>query len=256
MDSRDVFAILRARIVAALAALATFTALVSLPVLPAEAAAQPVTRTVVIGTSVQGRDITAVHRYWPGVKNAKRLVVIGSIHGDEPAGTRVARRLRTAPLPRNVDLWIIPTANPDGLAARTRTNARATDLNRNFPYRWKRINVGKSTYSGRASASEPETRVLMAFFTKVRPRQTVVFHQPLVGVGTAVKRMDVVRALARRTGLPVKDYACTGVCHGSFSSWHNRRLPGVAVTLEFGRTASDGRIRRATSAVLEVGSRY
>jgi protein MpaA len=226
-------------------------------VAPVAVAAAPVTRTSVIGTSVEGRPITAIHRYWPGVANRKTVVVIGTVHGDEPAGTRVTTRLTTAKLPRNVNLWIIPTGNPDGLAAGRRTNAHKVDLNRNFPYRWKRINVGKSTYSGPSKASEPETKALIRFFKKVKPRQTVVFHQPLYGVGTSVKRMDVVKAYSRETGLPVKSFACTGVCYGSFGSWHNRAMSGVSVTVEFGAgRPSVSRIKKATAAVLKIGSRY
>jgi protein MpaA len=243
-------------LVAALAALALVVGPVPSQATAADAKVELVREVSVIGTSVDGREIRAIHRYWKGVKNRKKLVVIGSVHGNEPAGVRVAKALKKAKLPRNVELWVIPTANPDGLADKRRTNARKVDLNRNFPYRWKRINVGTSTYSGRAAASEPETKALITFFKRVKPDQTVVFHQPLHGVGTAVKRMDVVRALAKEIRLPVKSFACTGVCHGSFSSWHNRALPGVAVTVEFGRSASKALVRRSSAAVLKVASRY
>ena len=85
----------------------------------------------------------------------------------------------------------------------------------------------------------------------------MVFHQPLYGVGTSVKRMDVVRAYGSEIGLPVKSFACTGVCYGSFGSWHNRTLSGVSVTVEFGKgRPSVARIKKATAAVLKVGSRY
>ena len=222
---------------------------------PADAAvAAPVTTRHGIGTSVRGRTIWAIHRAYPGA--TKRVIVIGAIHGDETAGMGVTLRLRRRDLPRNLDLWIVPTINPDGVAASTRTNARRVDLNRNFPYRWKRINVGRSTYSGPSAASEPETRALVRFINTVNPRITVTFHQPLFGVGLNTKRNDVVRALAAAIRLPVENYSCTGVCHGSFTSWHNRRKPGVAVTVEFGRTASAWRRDKATRAVLSVGSRY
>src|SRR5882672_9059370 len=66
-----------------------------------------------IGTSVRGRPITVVHRAWPGATT--KVVVIGNIHGDELAGLRVVRRLRERrTLPRNLDLYLVRTANPDG----------------------------------------------------------------------------------------------------------------------------------------------
>jgi predicted deacylase len=224
------------------------------PARSADAPAQVVTTRQAIGTSVEGRTIWAVHRYRPGA--TRRVVVIGQVHGDERAGVTVARMLQRLDPPAQLDLWIVPTANPDGLAARTRTNARKVDLNRNFPYRWKRVNVGRPTYSGPAAVSEPETRVLRAFITKVDPRLTVTFHQPLFGVGRNDKRPAVAAAMARATGLPLETYSCSGVCNGSFTSWHNRYRTGVAVTVEFGRTVTDARLRRAAAAVLSVGARY
>jgi len=97
----------------------------------------------------------------------------------------------------------------------------------------------------------------MAFINKVNPRITITFHQPLFGVGLNTKRNDVVRALAETMRLPVESYSCTSVCYGSFTSWHNKRKNGVAVTVEFGPPGvSSWRIGKATNAVLSVGSRY
>ena len=65
------------------------------------------------------------------------MLVIGSIHGNETAGHAVIARLRAATPPAGVRLLLVRTANPDGVAAGTRQNARGVDLNRNFPRHWR-----------------------------------------------------------------------------------------------------------------------
>jgi hypothetical protein len=62
--------------------------------------------------SVQGRAITAVHRWADGVTD--RVFVLGQMHGNETACVDIARRLESAPLPANTDLSVIATINPDG----------------------------------------------------------------------------------------------------------------------------------------------
>ena len=108
-----------------------------------------VTTREVIGTSVNGRPIVAIHRAREGADD-RTVLVIGSIHGDERAGLRVVRKLRNRDrLPAGLDLWLVPTVNPDGTAADRRTNAHGVDLNRNFPYRWHSSSRG-ATWSGPA----------------------------------------------------------------------------------------------------------
>jgi murein peptide amidase A len=212
-----------------------------------------VTTREVVGTSVEGRPIIALHRARAGA--TRTVLVIGNVHGDEQAGLRVVRRLRDrAHLPADLDLWLVPTANPDGTAADRRTNAHGVDLNRNFPYLWHPSPRG-STWSGRAPLSEPESVALKALIRRLHPVLTVVFHQPLFGVGSSDKGMATVRAVARGMRLPVESLTCTGVCHGSFGGWVNHRTPDLAVTVEFGRRVADWRIRRAAATVVSVGSR-
>ena len=89
-------------------------------------------RTELVGESVRGRPIRIVERGDPDP--AHRILVVGNIHGNEPAGISIAERLESMPLPAETDLWLIDTSNPDGVAAHTRTNADGVDLNRNFPW--------------------------------------------------------------------------------------------------------------------------
>ena len=221
--------------------------------LPASSATT--TTTVRFGTSVQGRALVAVHRWAPGA--TKRVLVIGNMHGDEKAGIKVIDRLRTRAVPANVDLWLIPSINPDGTRIGTRTNAHKVDLNRNFPRYWVYSGVGTSKYSGPRWGSEPETRALIAFVKKYQPRTTIVFHQPLYGVDSyQAKSMTLVRALARETAMPIKSFSCSGTCHGTFTGWHNRYSPGRAVTVEFGSSPTAWRLDKVTRAVLTVGSAY
>jgi len=245
------------------AVLATLVA--SLLAGPAEAAAPTVVTTrEVIGTSVEGRPIVAVHRTRepaaatdgtaPAAIEPRTVLVIGSVHGDEPAGMRVFRRLRhRETLPAGLDLWLVRTVNPDGTAAHRRTNAHGVDLNRNFPYRWRSSARG-ATWSGNQPLSEPESVVLRDLVRRLKPDLTVTFHQPLLGVGANDKGMSTVRALARGMRLPVDEFHCTGVCHGTFTGWVNHRTDGLAVTVEFGRRVPTWRVSRAAATVVTVGS--
>ncbi|MEO7980624.1 MAG: DUF2817 domain-containing protein [Sporichthyaceae bacterium] len=224
---------------------------------PAAADEQPepagvVTTREVVGTSVEGRPIVAVHRAREGA--TRTLLVIGSIHGDERAGLRVVRRLRDREhLPADLDLWLVATVNPDGTADDHRTNAHGVDLNRNFPYGWRTSRRG-ATWSGPAYLSEPESQALRALHRRLDPWLTVVFHQPLFGVGTQDGAMALVRDIAAGMKLPVDDFRCTGVCHGTFTGWVNHRTGGTGVTVEFGRGAPSWRITRAARTLVEVGS--
>lgn len=208
---------------------------------------------VVIGASAQGRAIAAVHRWRDGAR--RPVLVVGSMHGDERAGMRVVRRLRSVPLPPRADLWLVRTMNPDGTAADKRTNARGVDLNRNFPRYWVAADAGTAKWSGPSAASEPETRAMMRLLRDVQPRTTLVVHQPLFGIDSyRARSMALVRRLGQETGLPVRRFDCRGGCHGTLTDWHNTRLDGRAVTVELGRTASDWRVRRVARAVLSLAA--
>ena len=194
----------------------------------------------------------AIHRARAGATRV--VLVIGSIHGDEQAGLRVVRRLRDRPhLPADLDLWLVPTVNPDGTAADRRTNAHGVDLNRNFPYKWHAGSRGL-TWSGPAALSEPESQALKALHRRLDPWLTVTFHQPLFGVGANDKSMHLVREIAAGMRLPVDEFHCTGVCYGTFTGWVNHRTEGHGVTVEFGRRVPSWRVTRAARTVVEVGS--
>jgi protein MpaA len=224
---------------------------------PAAAAkATPVLGKRVIGHSVQGRPIVAYHLGDPTAKTTS--LIVGEMHGDEHAGVVVAKSLIHGSVSvEGINLWVIPTMNPDGDAAHTRQNAHGVDLNRNWPHNWAHL-TGQY-YSGRKPLSEPETRAVWRFLRNVRPRYVVSLHQPLDGVDKTAGSGKAYRqfrdALSRNLNLSVKDFQCWSVCHGSMSGWYQQHRIGVAVeTVEFGwhptHTYLVGTARRGIIAAL------
>ena len=69
----------------------------------------------------------------------KAVMVMAGVHGDEPRGVEVARRLieKLTKLDEGelggTRVVVMPLANPDGHALGTRKNANGIDINRNFP---------------------------------------------------------------------------------------------------------------------------
>ena len=100
----------------------------------------------------------------------------------------------------DVNLWVVPVYNPDGLAHHTRKNAHGVDPNRNYPYKWARLTG--NYYSGPRPASEPETRAMMRFLSTVKPAYVLSFHQPLHGVDIT-ERPAFSRRVAQALDLPM-----------------------------------------------------
>lgn len=222
---------------------------------PVAAVTRPaVVETRTIGHTVQGRGIVAWRLGDPSAR--RRVVVLAAMHGDESGPSRILTNLRDGRRIRGVDLWVVPQYNRDGVVRRTRQNAHRVDLNRNYPYHWRRL--GGSYYSGPSAASEPETRAVMAFLREVHPAYVVSFHQPLRGVGrTPAKGLPLVRRLHAGLHLPVKSFNCSGVCHGTLTEWFNTSFPGVAVTVEYaGRLSTYQATRSGPSGLLSaIGAR-
>jgi protein MpaA len=153
-----------------------------------------------LGRSVQGRPIVA---YEVGDPAGIPVLVVGCIHGNEPAGIAVARYLLHNP-PAGLDLWIVPVLNPDGRAHKTRGNAHGVDLNRNFPYRWRRL--GGVYYSGRRPLSEVEARIAHSLILRTHPSVSVWFHQHLDLVWASGGNLRVERALNNERRNPEPRY--------------------------------------------------
>jgi protein MpaA len=203
----------------------------------------------VIGHSVQGRSIVSVRTASrdPTVK----ILVIGAVHGDERAGMRIARLLIALGAPRGAELLVVPTINPDGLAAGTRGNAHGVDLNRNFPFDWRPLSGGE--YSGPRPLSEPESRAARRLVLREKPDVTIWFHQPFGLIARPSGNPFAARRFSQLIGLPLVDLP--GRYPGSASRWQNHRLPHTtAFVAELPHQVSSSLIRRGTAAVLELAA--
>lgn len=206
----------------------------------------------VIGHSVEGRPILATLNGDPAAP--LQVLVVGSIHGNETAGMRVTRQLLARPAPRNAALRIVPTLNPDGVAANTRGNAHGVDLNRNFPYDWAPLGGGE--YSGPHRLSEPESRAARRLIRATDPEITIWFHQPF-GIVDRSSGGDhrLERRFAQLIGLPFVRLG--GRYPGSASRWQNHAFPrSTAFVVELPSVVGGALVRRSTRAVLRLAAEY
>src|SRR5882757_6172526 len=203
-----------------------------------------------VGRSVRGKPIIAT-RY--GDATSDRVVlVVGVIHGDEPAGLRVVRALRrTAPTEEGAQLWLIRTVNPDGLRAHTRKNAHGVDLNRNFPFRWQDdVPHSNGYYPGPRPVSEPETRAVMAFVRRIRPDLSIWYHQPWGAVLACRGRPPIAAEYAKLVGMRT---SCRGKgLHGTAITWEMHAFRGstaFVVEMPPGKISGGSAARQARAAL-------
>ena len=200
-----------------------------------------------IGRSEQGRPIRALRVGSPRAR--VKVLVVGTIHGNEQAGRAVVARLRRAHPPRGTALWLVDDANPDGTAANARHNSNGVDLNRNFPYRWQ---PQDGVYeSGAGPASEAETRVMQSFIDRERPRVTLWYHQALRIVVKSTGDAKLERLYSSKSGLPRR---ALPRYRGTAISWQNKTFPGdTAFVVELpGGALPPAGVRRHAGAVLAL----
>lgn len=151
----------------------------------AYAAAYPeIAQLVVLGQSVQGRDLFGLH-----ISDNVHLeelepevVFWGGIHGDELAAAELGYLYALDLLDayavdpdakRRVDqneTWIFPMLNPDGHELVTRDNANGVDLNREFGYNWDGWGASPAPYS------QPESQLVREFLLANNVTLSVTHH--------------------------------------------------------------------------------
>lgn len=212
--------------------------------------------TFTFGSSADRRALVAAHR--EGSDNRTRdVLVIGSMHGEEPAGIRVVDALATIALPPDLDLWTLRTMNPDGLATGTRRNGNDVDLNRNWPGSLYPSVV--TSGSGPYPMSEPENQALMRLVSAIESRQpldwAISYHQPLSTIDCDPDRgqrlLSACSAFSKTTGTPMQAFLRIP---GTMTDTMNGLGKGQWFTVEFGATQpAETEVTRHVTAISLIG---
>ena len=181
----------------------------------------------VIGTSVLGDKIECVS-YGGG---ERVVLIMATIHGNEPAGTplvnRLMEELEAEPQwLKGRRVLIIPVANPDGYLAGTRYNANQVDLNRNFPA----TNFEASELHGDAPLQEPESGAILRLIEEEKPWQIVSIHQPLACIDYDGPGEAMAEAMGAHTDLPVRKLGGRAGSLGSYAGV-NHGIPIITLEL-------------------------
>jgi len=219
----------------------------------------------VIGTSVQGRAITA-YTYGTG---PTKLLFVGGMHGGyEWNAVLLAYQfmdyLQANPtaVPANISVTVVPDLNPDGVFAYIgkegrftvddvpagsdtvgigRKNADDVDLNRNFGCHWAATSTwqNKSESAGTAAFSEPEAQAMRDLAVKLQPAAVVFWHSASGTVyasecdngvlpGTTAVMNAYAKAAGYQTSAVFDAYPITGDSEGWLASIG---IPAVTVEL-------------------------
>lgn len=200
-----------------------------------------------IGSSVEGRPLQLL-RVGTG---PRKVLWIGGIHGDEREGRcsvdELPRLLQEHPdASQRVTLLLLADLNPDGTAARRRSNARGVDLNRNYPA----ANFQPGRFHGRAPLDQPEARCLHDLILRERPDLVVVMHS---WRGDHFINFDGPgRALAQRyhelSGYRLQDSTGIAPTPGSLGSWVGGSLGIPILTVEYERGRDPWAVWEETAA--------
>jgi murein peptide amidase A len=184
----------------------------------------------IVGRSSQGRPLFA-RRFGEGVGPA--LVVVGAVHGDEPASVEALLELCgwLGERPPARPVWVMPAMNPDGLRVRMKNSATDVDLNRNFPARNFTAEHRAGYSPGPQPLSEPESQALAALVDGEPVAGVIAVHAPFACVNYDGPAAQWAAVVAAACGWPVRDdigYATPG----SLGSWLGRDRGWPVLTLE------------------------
>jgi hypothetical protein len=255
------------------------------PVSVPEVVEEPVVEfasTAVLGTSVEGRDITAYHF---GTGDTE-ILFVGGIHGGYSWNTalvayELVEYLEENPgaVPEDVKVTVVPVLNPDGLFAVTgkegrfsasdikgetvtgRFNANTVDLNRNFDCDWNEKGMWQSreVSGGDAVFSEPESQAMKAYVEENKPDAVVVWYSAAGGVftsncynGVLPETKTLTNLYAQASGYKANEefnfYAITG----DMVNWlAKNNIPAISVLLTNHTDVEWDKNKKGIEAILE-----
>jgi len=191
----------------------------------------------VFGTSTKGLPLEV----FGSRQTSPAILIMGSIHGDESLSTVLLSECLRLITPKELKAAVILSANPEGVLAGTRCNARGVDLNRNFPtenwkpdpvfYRNRREDPQNIPLSpGSKAGSEPETQAMIRLIESITPKLIVSLHGFLACIDDPESSV-VAQDLSKRTQMElVLDVGY--VTPGSFGSWcAEQQLPIITYEL-------------------------
>lgn len=238
-----------------------------------------------IGTSGEGRDITAYH-YGTG---DTELLFVGGFHGGYSWNTALVAyelvdylQANPSVVPANVKVTVIPVLNPDGLnkvvgtagrfdasdvpssqAATVpgRFNANDVDLNRNFDCDWQASAMwqDQEVSGGSAVFSEPESQALRDYVQANDPDAVVVWYSAAGGVfasnchnGVMAETRNITNVYADASGYPAYEEFDFYEITGDAVNWlAKNNIPAISVLLSTHQDVEWDKNRAGIEALLE-----
>jgi murein peptide amidase A len=184
------------------------------------------------------------------------VLILGGVHGDEVEGVVAAQGLLESfsqSFPYRLQVVLVPMFNLDGVLAKTRTNSRGVDLNRNLPTKdWSSEVKTLRYHPGPKPLSEPENKGLVEFLEKEKPSLILSLHSwhPMININGDCR--EEAETLSRFTGYRVDTdigYPTPG-CLGTYAG-QERNCPVITYEIERGLSA-DKVLAKHVPALLEA----
>lgn len=185
-----------------------------------------------IGVTRQGRHIAmavvADPDYDP--RQLRKLLIMGRMHGNEPAGTEASlallRHMAFAEGPaeralmRNLALLVVPMLNPDGAERSQRRNAAGVDLNRDWQAR-----------------SQLETQAIERVFHEWRPDAIIDMHELPARSSNPIYQENFIETIGAHPSLPASMGLNCGRTSAQVSVWMGRY--GIPLNAYYNSPASN-----------------